>query len=117
MPKEKQQSDFTVTENDGASFIVGLFFFFFGPMFNLEYSKFVTGKAYNPRILYGVKKNKGLPALTGKSTGHPNNIWILDKQYVFSMSILGYIHTKICLLFTWNPNLIGFPVFYLSTPI
>ena len=86
-------------------------------MFNLEYSKFVTGKAYNPRILYGVKKNKGLPALTGKSTGHPNNIWILDKQYVFSMSILGYIHTKICLLFTWNPNLIGFPVFYLSTPI
>ena len=77
----------------------------------------MTETAYKPRILYRVRKKKGLPDLTGKSTGHSNKIWISDKQYVFSISILGHIHTKIYLLFTWNSNLIGCPVFYLSTPI
>ena len=76
MPKEKQQSDSTVTEDDGASLIEVFFFCLiqYNVLFRIFKIKFVTGKAYNPRILYGVKKNKGLPALTGKRTRHSNKI-------------------------------------------
>ena len=39
LPKEKQQSDSTVTEDDGASLIEVFFSVLFNIMFYLEYSK------------------------------------------------------------------------------